>query len=89
MTLPVIHLLNRGDGRAQTLIRKIMQARNATLDEWSELRALLTHARSIDYAYNTALEFVERAKKTLYGFPPGTERDALMFLPDYVLSRDR
>ena len=55
----------------------------------AELRTLLGHARSIDYAHSTAVEFVERAKRTLRGFPPGPERDALNFLPDYVLSRDR
>ena len=89
MTLPVIHLLARGDGRARTLIRTIMDARDVTLDEWSELRAHLVQSRSIDYAYGMAVEFVERAKKALYAFPPGPEREALMFLPDYVLSRDR
>ena len=89
MTLPVIHLLASGDGRAQTLIRTIMDARDVTLDEWSELRAHLARSRSIDYAYGMAVEFVERAKKALYAFPPGPEREALMFLPDYVLSRDR
>ena len=89
LTLPVIHLLARGDSRAQTLVGKIMRDREATLDEWSELRGQLLLSRSIDYAYATAVEFVERAKKALYAFPPGPERDALMFLPDYVLSRDR
>ena len=89
MTLPVIHLLTRGDARAETLIRKILHERNVSIEEWCEVRALLGHARSIDYAYSTAVEFVECAKKALYVFPPSSERDALMFLPDYVLSRDR
>jgi geranylgeranyl pyrophosphate synthase len=53
------------------------------------LRALLGRAGSIDYAHSTAVEFVERAKRALRAFPAGPERDALNFLPDYVLSRDR
>ena len=89
MTLPVIHLLARGDGQADALIRKIVGERDATRDEWRQLRTLLAHARSIDYAHGTASEFVERAKRALRVFPPGPERDALTFLPDYVLSRDR
>ncbi len=88
MTLPVIHLLSR-DARAETLIRKVMRDRDVTLEEWREIRALLTQARSLDYAYTTAVDFVERAKKALYTFPASPARDALMFLPDYVLSRDR
>jgi len=89
MTLPVIHLLARGDGQADVLIRKIVGERDATLDEWRRLRTLLAHTRSIDYAHSAASDFVERAKRALRVFPPGPERDALTFLPDYVLSRDR
>ena len=32
---------------------------------------------------------IDRRTKTLYAFPPSEARDALMFLPDYVVSRDR
>ena len=88
MTLPVIHLLQRG-GEGTELIRRIVEARAATLDEWRELRGLLTQARSIDYAHRAATDFVERAKKALCAFPASDARDALMFLPDYVISRDR
>ena len=89
MTLPVIHLLSCGDGRADALVRKIVHEQNVTRDEWRELRALLAQARSIDYAQSMAVEFVERAKRALRAFPPSGARDALLFLPDYVLSRDR
>ena len=89
MTLPMIHLFARGDARAQTLIRKVIDARSVTLDEWREIRMLLGQARSIDYAQRAAADFVERAKKALYAFPPSSARDALLFLPDYVVSRDR
>ena len=88
MTLAVIHLLGR-DARAERLIRKIVDQREATLEEWRELRALLVQHRSLDYAQRAAHDFVARAKQALYVFPASAERDALMFLPDYVLSRDR
>ena len=88
VTLPVIHLLQRG-GEGVELIRRIVEARAATIEEWRELRGLLAQARSIDYAQRAAVDFVERAKKALYAFPTSDARDALMFLPDYVISRDR
>ncbi len=89
LTLPVIHLVAQGDGHARALVGKIVRERTATLDEWRQLRALLTQTRSIDYAYNTALDFVERAKRALRVFPASEPREALLFLPDYVVSRDR
>ena len=89
LTLPVIHLLSRGDGRGDALVRQIVREQDATRDDWRELRALLAQTRSIDYAQSTAFEFVEGAKRALRAFPPGPARDALTFLPDYVLSRDR
>jgi octaprenyl-diphosphate synthase len=89
MTLPVIHLLARGDARGDALIRKIVTTQDATLEEWRELRGLLVGSHAIDYAYRKAGAFVDEAKKALCAFPPSAERDALMFLPDYVVSRDR
>ncbi len=89
MTLPVIHLLARAGADTAALIRKIVLERTVTVEEWRDLCAMLTATRSIDYARTTAVEFVERAKKALYVFPASASRDALMFLPDYVLSRDR
>jgi octaprenyl-diphosphate synthase len=90
VTLPLIHMLaHSNDGIGSRIVRDIVASRHVTDDQWSELlRALKEHA-SIDYAYRRAFEFAERAKKPLYTFPPSSERDALLALPDYVLSRDR
>ena len=54
-----------------------------------ELRNLLAQHRSIEYAHRVATDFVGRAKDALQVFPASAERDALMYLPDYVLARDR
>jgi octaprenyl-diphosphate synthase len=90
VTLPLIHMLAQAnDGIGSRIVRDIVASRHVSDDQWSELlRALKEHA-SIDYAYRRASEFAERAKKPLYAFPPSSERDALLALPDYVLSRDR
>ena len=89
MTLPVIHLYAGGDERAQTLLRRVVDARSVSADDWREIRSLLAQARSLEYAQRAAAAFVERAKKALHVFPPSEARDALLYLPDYVVSRDR
>ena len=90
VTLPLIHLQRQSnDGVAPRIVRDIIASRSVTDAQWGELlHSLKTHA-SIDYAYRRAVEYAERAKKPLYAFPPSSERDALLALPDYVLSRDR
>jgi octaprenyl-diphosphate synthase len=89
MTLPVIHLLARGEPRADAVIRRVVSARQVSRDEWRDLCGMLQQARSIDYAHRIAGEFVDRAKRALYAFPASEARDALMYLPDYVVARDR
>jgi octaprenyl-diphosphate synthase len=89
VTLPVIHLLSRGEARADALIRKVATERTVSIEEWREIRGLLAQARSTEYARRIASDYIERAKKALYAFPPSDARDALMYLPDYVISRDR
>jgi octaprenyl-diphosphate synthase len=88
MTLPVIHLRDHGEPRSVALLQKVLETRDMSIDEWRELRGLLAQARSIDYARRAAADYVERAKRALYAFPSSEARDALLFLPDYVITRD-
>jgi octaprenyl-diphosphate synthase len=90
MTLPLIHLLQQQqDGVGSAIVREIIASRSTNEEQWGELLRILAEHRSIDYAHRRAVEFAERAKKPLHVFPPSSERDALLALPDYVLSRDR
>jgi octaprenyl-diphosphate synthase len=89
MTLPLIHLLGQPGHAGGDIVREIITKRSATQEQWNEILALLRESRSIEYASRRAVEFAERAKKQLSVFPPSSERDALLALPDYVLARDR
>jgi octaprenyl-diphosphate synthase len=89
MTLPLIHLLQHDQGTSGKIVRDIIASRSASDEQWADLLHQLREHRSIDYAYRCAVDFAERAKKPLHAFPPSSERDALLALPDYVLSRDR
>ena len=89
MTLPLIHLLQQNEGLGGGIIRDIISSKTVAPGQWEELLLALADHRSIDYAYRRATEFAERAKKPLYAFPPSPEREALLALPDFILSRDR
>jgi len=89
ITLPVIALMNSGDTAGQALVRTIVSERELQPERWQVLTGLLNRYKTIDYAYDRAVGFVQEAKQHLSVFPPSAERDGLMALPDYVLQRDR
>lgn len=90
VTLPLIHLQRQDrNGLGSRIIRDVIASRTISSEQWNDLRRTLREHACIDYAYRRAEEFADRAKKHLYSFPPSQERDALLALPDYVLSRDR
>jgi octaprenyl-diphosphate synthase len=89
VTLPILHLLRNGGDEANVMIRRVVQERDVSPEEWARIRAMLAECGSIEYAYDRAVEFGEAAKRHLRLFPPSHERDALTAIADYVLSRDR
>jgi octaprenyl-diphosphate synthase len=89
MTLPLIHLLRSGHAAGERIVRDIIATRAVAEQQWNDLLQMLNEHRSIDYAFRRAEEFAERARKPLSAFPSSSERDALLALPDYVVSRDR
>ena len=89
VTLPIIQLLRRGGQEPDRLIRDVVRDRTVTAEQWRDITRLLRDHRSLDFAYERALEYGKRAKDCLSEFPPGRERESLMALTDYVLSRDR
>ena len=89
VTLPVIRLLQRADAATTELVTNVVHDHSVTPERWREICRLLHETRSVDYAMDKAHEQAALAKKQLFAFPPSSERDALMALPDYILSRDR
>ena len=89
VTLPIIFLRRRGGEHADRLIRQVVNDRAVSPEQWREILHLLKEHRAMELAYERAVEYAERAKACLVAFPPTRERDALLALPDYVLSRDR
>ena len=89
VTLPIIYLLQRGGAEADSLIRAVVADRAVSKEQWREIVRLLREHGTPDMAYAKALEYATRAKSALEVFPPSREKEALVALADYVLSRDR
>jgi octaprenyl-diphosphate synthase len=89
LTLPVIRLMQVGESRARALVTDIVRERSVTIEKWAELCQLLESCDALDFASRRAMEYAETARNYLDAFPPGPEREALIALAEYVLTRDR
>ena len=89
ITLPVIALMHRADPSVRAIITEVVRTRTLTPECWAQISALLAEHRTIDYAYDRAVQLANEARAHLEVFPPSDEREALAALPDYVLLRDR
>jgi len=90
ITLPIILLLERGGAEASTLIEGVVTDGQVVPEKWRAIRELLERHGAIEAAFERAVRHATLAKETLTAaYPASPERDGLIALTDYVLSRDR
>src|SRR3954471_2983488 len=88
VTLPIIYLLERG-GAARDIVAGIVRDRDVSREQWAELKQQLADSQSVLKARRQAEHYASVALQHLAAFPASPEKDALLALPEYVLSRDR
>jgi octaprenyl-diphosphate synthase len=89
VTLPIILLLQHAPETAE-MVQRIVSTGDIDPAEWRAIKDQLLRYGIVDGAYARALDHGERAKAHLSAaFPPSPEREPLLSLVDYVLSRDR
>src|SRR6185503_7823460 len=89
VTLPIILLLKQGGPEAATLIHDVIADGQVTPERWRAIKELLARHNAIEDTFERAAMHATKAKRYLSdAFPASPERDGLMALADYVLSRD-
>lgn len=90
VTLPIILLLKRSGPDIAALVRQIIADGSVSSDEWKTIKDQLRRTGVVETAFERATAFANRAKQHLSdAFPVSPERDGLIALADYVVSRDR
>jgi octaprenyl-diphosphate synthase len=90
VTLPIILLLRQTGPDVAAIVRDIIASGQVTSENWRTIKDLLAHHGAVDAAFERAESYADQAKQHLLGaFGPSPERDGLLALTDYVLSRDR
>jgi len=88
-TLAVIHALENGSDAERAAIQTVLTDQNFEVVTHAEILATLTRHGSVDYAMNTAFQYAEAARAALADLPDSDFKRALLWVPDFVVARDK
>jgi octaprenyl-diphosphate synthase len=88
-TLAVIHALENGSAAERDAIQTVLTSQNFETVTHTEILAILTRHGSVDYAMNTAFQHAEAARAALSDLPDSDFKRALLWVPDFVVARDK
>jgi octaprenyl-diphosphate synthase len=87
VTLPLIFTLKHCDPGEKALIQETVSVQPITKEAFFRVSKVIERYRGVQYTWEKAKEYVERAKGYLQLFPNSREKEALCTLADYVLER--
>jgi octaprenyl-diphosphate synthase len=89
VTLAVIHALERCSKGERAMIETVLRERafrSVTLDQVLDI---LARYGSVDYASARASEFAQAARDNLAEFPDSEIKRALLWVPEFVVEREK
>jgi octaprenyl-diphosphate synthase len=88
-TLAVIHALENGSAAEREAIQTVLTDQNFHRVTHAEILAILGRHGSVDYAMNTAFQYADAARTALSGLPDSDYKRALLWVPDFVVAREK
>ena len=88
-TLAVIHALENGRDAERAAIQTVLTDQNFEVVTHAEILAILTRHGSVDYAMNAAFQYAEAARAALADLCDSDFKRALLWVPDFVVARDK
>jgi octaprenyl-diphosphate synthase len=87
LTLPVLFALINGKPEDAHKVQKVLDDRDFSTVDRSEILSLVERADALSRTRMVAQEYANRATQMLKEFPPSIYRDALVSIPEFILSR--
>ncbi len=87
MTLPLIYTLTQSSEAERQSIKNIIGQKAFSPETTKDIFALIQKSGGIDYSLNRAECFIREAKEGLDVFAPSSEKDHLIAVAEYILSR--
>jgi octaprenyl-diphosphate synthase len=88
-TLAVIHSLENGSTAERAAIQTVLTDQNFESVTHAQILDILHRHGSVDYAMNTAFQHAEAARMALTDLPDSDFKRALLWVPDFVVARDK
>lgn len=88
-TLPVIHALENGSAAERDAIQSVLTSRSLDTVTHAEILGILQRHGSVSYAMNTAYRYAEDARAALTMLPESEYKRALLWVPDFVIAREK
>jgi octaprenyl-diphosphate synthase len=88
-TLAVIHSLDHGTPRDRQAIQRILDDRSFENVSRGQIQDILARNGSVEYARAAADRYAEQARNALASLPDSEFRRALLWVPDFVVAREK
>ncbi len=89
VTLPLIHTLQQANPEERERIKEIITSDYIKRQDFDFVHTLMKNYQSLEYTSRKADNYLKKAHAILDQLPESPEREALHFITDYILSRDR
>jgi octaprenyl-diphosphate synthase len=88
-TLAVIHSIDHGTARERQTIQRVLDDRSFEYISREQIREILERNGSVEYAMSAADRYAEQARIALTSLPDSDFKRALLWVPDFVVARDK
>jgi octaprenyl-diphosphate synthase len=88
-TLAIVHALERGTPHEREAIRRVLEDLSFDRTSHEEVLQVLDRHASVQYALDSAFQYAEVARAALAGLPESDYKRALLWMPDFVVARDK
>ena len=88
-TLSVIHSTDHGTAADRQAIQRVLNDRSFERVSREKIQGILVRNGSVDYAMSVADRYAEQSRVALASFPDSEFKRALLWVPDFVVARDK
>jgi octaprenyl-diphosphate synthase len=88
-TLSVIHSIDHGTAADRQTIQRVLDDRSFENVSREQIQKILVKNGSVEYAMAVADRYAEQSRQALAPLPDSEYKRALLWVPDFVVARDK